>query len=124
MAFLRVMVNIHFRAPTYTIMTYDVRNPEDPNAEEELISTSVCYVDPPRYRTWINDEMFVERSWLWPDSYAEEMFQVEATPGQYRIRVENLQPKRAKLKARNLRVDFGPGRVIDKSTIEVYDESQ
>jgi len=124
MAFLRVMVDIHFQARTYKIMTYDVRNHEDPNAEEELVDTKICFVRPPRYRTWINNEMFVERSWLWPGAYAEEMFQIEAPPGQYSVRVENLQPERALLKTSDLRVDFGPGRILDNNILEVYDESQ
>jgi len=94
MAFLRVMVDIHFKGNL------------------------------PRYRTWINDELFVERTWYWPGAYAEEMFQVEAPPGQYQIRVENLNPGFDTVESRNLRVDFGPGRILDNNILEVYDESQ
>ena len=80
--------------------------------------------DAPRYRTWVNDELFVERTWHWPDDYAEELFQIEAPPGQYQIRVENLDPDRAQMNNCNLRVDFGPGRILDNDILEVYDESQ
>jgi hypothetical protein len=80
--------------------------------------------DAPRYRTWVNGELFGERTWLWPDDYAEELFQIEAPPGQYQIRVENLDPDRAQMNNCNLRVDFGPGRILDNDILEVYDESQ
>jgi len=76
--------------------------------------------EPPRYRTWVNDELFVERTWHWPGCYAEEMFQLEAPPGQYQVRVENLDPERAQINNCNLRVDFGPGYATDKDTVAVF----
>jgi len=64
--------------------------------------------------------LFSERSWIWPNSYAEEMFQIEAPPGQYQVRVENLMPEQSTVTSSNLRVDFGPGYVTDNNTIEVF----
>ena len=28
--------------------------------------------DPPRYRCYVNDELFTERSWIWREQYLEE----------------------------------------------------
>ena len=80
----------------------------------------------PRYRVYVNDELFAERTWIWTDTYLEEMLQIKAPPGQYTIRYE-LVPgfdNNAGLKLRNMRVDFGPGRIVDKQgTLEIRHES-
>ena len=65
----------------------------------------------PIYRAYVNDELFAERTWFWTDSYLEEMFQIEAEPGEYHIRYELVAPHLATLTAKNLRVDYGPGSV-------------
>jgi hypothetical protein len=65
----------------------------------------------PIYRVYVNDELFAERTWLWGDSYLEEMLQIEAVPGKYTIRVDLVPPHLAQLTVGNIRVDFGPGTV-------------
>jgi hypothetical protein len=65
----------------------------------------------PIYRVYVNDELFAERTWLWGDSYLEEMLQIEAVPGEYTIRVDLVPPHLAQLTVGNIRVDFGPGTV-------------
>lgn len=80
----------------------------------------------PRYRVYVNDELFAERTWIWTNTYLEEMLQIKAPPGQYTIRYE-LVPgfdNNAGLKVRNMRVNFGPGRILDKQgTLEIHHES-
>ena len=65
----------------------------------------------PIYRVYVNDELFSERTWIWTDSYLEEMLQIEAEPGNYNIRYELVPPHLAQLTVTNIRVDYGPGTV-------------
>ena len=87
----------------------------------------LCDVDcrweglPPTYRVYVNDELFAERTWTWTDEYLEEMLQIEAEPGKYRIRYELVPPNLAEITASNFRVDFGPGQCV-KSTLRIEDE--
>ena len=65
----------------------------------------------PIYRTYVNDELFAERTWRWTDSYLEEMLQIEAEPGEYTIRFELVPPHLAQLSVTNVRVITGPATV-------------
>lgn len=65
----------------------------------------------PIYRVYVNDELFVERTWRWTDSYLEEMLQIEAEPGRYSLRWELVPPHLAQLQVKNIRVDYGPGAI-------------
>ena len=65
----------------------------------------------PIYRAYVNDELFAERTWRWDNCYLEELFQIEAEPGEYRIRYELVPPHLAQLTVTNMRVDYGPGTV-------------
>jgi hypothetical protein len=65
----------------------------------------------PRYRCYVNDELFSERTWIWRDAYLEESFQIQAVPGRYTVRVELLDTEHASIKVRNLRVDTGHGHI-------------
>lgn len=64
---------------------------------------------PPRYRAYVNDELFTERTWIWQDTYLEETFQILAPPGKYLIRYQLVDTKRAQLEVRNYRVEPDPG---------------
>lgn len=66
---------------------------------------------PPVYRAYIDDELFTERTWIWTDQYLEEMFQIEAEPGDYVVRYELVASPDATLTVSNIRVDHGPGNV-------------
>jgi len=59
----------------------------------------------PRYRVFVNDELFTERTWIWEGVYLEESLQIEAEPGIYPIRVELVDPESATLKVKNMCVD-------------------
>jgi len=68
--------------------------------------------EPPRYRCYVNDELFVERTWIWTEHYLREQLQILAEPGQYNIRYELVGPANAKLKIKNYRIAQGPA-VVD-----------
>ncbi len=61
----------------------------------------------PRYRAYVNDEMFTERTWIWQDAYLEEALTIVAPVGRYLIRYELVDPHSAMLKLNNWRVDHG-----------------
>ena len=76
-----------------------------------------------RYRVYVNNELFAERTWIWRDVYLEEMLQINAAPGDYTIRYELVDGynNNAGLKIRNMRVTHGPARIRDKKgSLEVW----
>ena len=72
----------------------------------------------PVYRVYVNDEMFAERTWYWTNEYLEEMLQIEAFPGNYKIRFELVPPHLAKLVVKNIRVDYGPA-VMENNVLRI-----
>lgn len=73
----------------------------------------------PIYRMYINDELFAERTWYWTTEYLEEMLQIEAEPGDYKLHWELSHPHLALLKVTNVRVDHGPGEIIENHTLRI-----
>ena len=67
--------------------------------------------EPPRYRCYVNDELFTERTWIWTENYLEEQLQILATPGQYQIRYELVDTDNATLTPDNYRIAHGPASV-------------
>lgn len=65
----------------------------------------------PDYRVYVNDELFTERTFNFTDAYLQEMLQIEAPEGNYRIHCELVPPALAKLRVENMHVDYGPGTV-------------
>jgi hypothetical protein len=74
---------------------------------------------PPVYRIFVNNELFVERTFIWRDEYLSEMLQISAPPGQYTIQLRALHKKTGKIRIRNRLVDYGPARWIDDETVEI-----
>ena len=75
-----------------------------------------------RYRLYVNDELFTERSWIWngKDYYLEEMITIEAPPGLYKIKYELLAPTDSKLKIKNMRVTTKNAAIHeDQTTLEI-----
>jgi len=75
-----------------------------------------------RYRLYVNDELFTERSWIWSgkDYYLEEVISIEAPPGLYKIRYELLEPTGSKLKIRKIRVTSKNAAIHeDQITLEI-----
>jgi len=73
----------------------------------------------PVYRVYVNEELFAERSWRWTDAYLEETLQIEAEPGEYRLRWELVQPCLARLTVSNVRVDQGPASVKNNELLRI-----
>lgn len=90
-----------------------------------LLCDVTCYWEgePPRYRLFVNEEMFTERTFIWPDHYLEENIQIMAPPGKYSIRFELLDPERASIRVKNYRVAEGRAREF-KGTLEIFDENK
>lgn len=78
----------------------------------------------PTYRVYVNEELFAERTYAWPNCYLEEMLQIEAEPGKYKLRWELVPPHLAQLDVRNVRVDLGPANIKNNNLLRIYDESQ
>jgi hypothetical protein len=74
---------------------------------------------PPVYRIYVNDELFTERTWRWTEHYLEEILQIQAAPGRYRVRVEPVGPNLARFLADNHRVEHGPGQWLDSEILEI-----
>ena len=89
--------------------------------------TAKVHVQPLRYRAYVNNELFTERTWIWTGSYLEENFQIQAAPGIYPIRFETVDADHGRIKVRNHRVVAGPGRIIDyqgQTAVEISNESK
>ena len=72
----------------------------------------------PRYRLYVNNELFAERTYLWQGTeYLRENLQVKASPGEYKITLQKLD--KGKLNIRNTKVDFGPAEIIDSTTFRI-----
>ena len=78
----------------------------------------------PVYRIFVNDELFAERTWIWEDSYLNEMLQIAAPPGQYRIRLESVNPAQSNFRISNHAVEHGPARWIDHEYLEITNASK
>ena len=75
--------------------------------------TCKCGSEPPRYRVYVNDELFAERTWIWNDAGLEENLQIDAKPDEYTIRYELVPPHLAEINISNLSVDVGDAEIID-----------
>jgi hypothetical protein len=76
----------------------------------------------PTYRLYVNNELFVERTWIWQNEYLEELIQIEAVPGVYEIKYELVPPHLAQLSVGNARMQYGPGE-IQGTTLRILDEN-
>ena len=89
--------------------------------------TAKVHKQPLRYRAYINNELFTERTWIWEGVYLEENFQISAPAGLYPLRFETVDPENGRIKVRNHRVTTGPGRIITYNgqlAVEISDESK
>ena len=77
----------------------------------------------PSYRVYVNDELFVERTWIWNDEYLEELLQINAEPGVYTIRYELVPPHLAQLTVKNMRVELGDAEIVNNNILRIKHES-
>ena len=86
------------------------------------------FFNPFRYRAYVNNELFAERTWIWTSTtYLEENFQIQAAPGVYSIRFETVDSDCISIKVRDHRVITVPGRIIDyqgQTAVEISNESK
>ena len=76
--------------------------------------------NPPRYRVFVNDELFTERTWIWTDDYyLEEALQIEAVPGSYQLTFQLVKDDGAVLKVKNPRIDMGPAVMHKHLRLEI-----
>lgn len=74
---------------------------------------------PPRYRVYVNDELFSERTFIWDNSYfLDEHLTIQGPPGTYNIRCENVDPEHGEFKFKNMRIIEGSGN-MHKSRLEL-----
>ena len=72
----------------------------------------------PRYRLYINDELFSERCYRFEsDMYLTEQLFVTKKEGTYRIRIESISDFTFKL--RNLRCKYGTAQVINDEVFKL-----
>lgn len=78
--------------------------------------------EPPVYRCYVGGELFCERQWVWQDAYLEEALQIEAPAGKYEVKFDFVG-KDAEFKLKNMRVDYGPGKVHKHDILEIVNEN-
>lgn len=78
------------------------------------------HTPPPRYRCYVNDELFAERTWIWRDAYLEESLQILAEPGRYQVTYQLVDPEDAEIHYTNLRVAQGPAVISPRGEVHVY----
>lgn len=77
---------------------------------------------PPKYRAYVGDELFTERTWIWNEHYLQEALTIVAPPGKYMIRYEIVDGDSGRLYLTNWRVQQGPAQIVD-GWLEIYDEN-
>jgi hypothetical protein len=89
--------------------------------------TAKVHEQPFRYRAYINNELFAERTWIWEGVHIEENFQISAPAGVYPIRFETVDSEHGRIKVRNHRVVTGPAKIImykGETAVEITNESK
>ena len=95
------------------------------SAEHVIVKCDV-YCDwrdqPPVYRLYVGDELFVERTYIWQQQYLEEMIPIYAGPGRYEIRYELVPPSTGTITVKNMRVESGPpgARIKNNTMLRIY----
>lgn len=74
----------------------------------------------PRYRLYVGNELFAERTWIWNNMHLEEMLTVRGVAGRYPVRLENVDADHSVFKLRNLRITAGPGVIANDGSIQIY----
>jgi hypothetical protein len=77
--------------------------------------------EPPRYRLFVNDELFVERKYVWRGEYLEEMIPIWTSPGDYCIDYRLVPGYQGTLSIKNMRLQQGPpgATVFDNRTLRI-----
>jgi len=74
----------------------------------------------PEYRVFVNNELFTERTWrAAATEYIQEALPINAEPGDYTVRVDNLTPNFGKFIMRNLHCTSNNATIIDSYNFKV-----
>lgn len=76
---------------------------------------------PPRYRLYVNDELFTERTWIWKAQYLEEIIPIDGPPGDYNIRYELIGS--GNIIVRNGKVLTGPAEFVTDNVVRIRNEN-
>lgn len=76
---------------------------------------------PPRYRLYVNNELFTERTWIWKNQYLEETIPINAPAGDYVIRYEIVGNGR--IEASNGKILNGPAEFIANNIVRIRNEA-
>ena len=89
-------------------------------------SVQVCYDvrcswdgPPPRYRLYVENELFVERTFNFVQSYLNEVIPIDAPPGDYVIRYEMIDPN-GHIAASNPKILSGPAELIAHNVVRIH----
>lgn len=74
---------------------------------------------PPIYRIFVDDELLVERTFIWQDVYVEEHLQLELGAGKYCLDFKLIDEHGAEMRVANVRVVQGPATVKKDRIIKV-----
>lgn len=75
---------------------------------------------PPRYRVYVADELFCERTWIWEGVYLEENIVLNAPAGRYRVRLEMVDPEHSKIHMQDLEIVSGSAIIANDGSIQIY----
>jgi hypothetical protein len=73
----------------------------------------------PRYRAFVDGELFTERTWIWDDVLLREDFQIRAVPGKYQIRYQLLDPAYGQLWVRDWQIVSGAAQIDQQGNLEI-----
>lgn len=74
----------------------------------------------PTYRAYLDNELFTERTWIWPDQYLEETWQITSVPGQYQLNYQLLGHGR--LTVNNWRVLQGSASITKHGVLTIHND--
>ena len=88
--------------------------------QDVVIACDVRCLDQPRYRAWVDQELFAERRWRWgQDHYLEEIITVRGPARRYHIRYELVPGDSGQVLVDNYRVISGPGEIDSQGNLEI-----
>ena len=93
-------------------------------SQEVYVTFDVECQGTPRYRVWVNQELFTERRWRFdPDQYLTENLVIRTQPGRYHLRAELVPGDIGEITVTNFQVESGQAQVNQQGFLEIIDET-